>query len=69
MWAHIVEGDVDVEWICNVLINGTFLAMTDGPYNRERAPMVSGLGWIIVCTACHRTLRGSFFKVSQSAGS
>jgi hypothetical protein len=33
------------------------------------APAVSGSGWIIVCTTCKRTLRGSFFEVSQSAGS
>jgi len=32
-------------------------------------PTVSGSGWIIVCTTCKRTLWGSFFEVSQSAGS
>jgi hypothetical protein len=69
MWEHIVEGDVDVGWIRDALANGTFLAVTDGSYDRQAAPMVSGSGWIIVCTACKRTLRGSFFEVSQSAGS
>ncbi len=32
-------------------------------------PTVSELGWMIVCTACQRTLRGSFFEASWSAGS
>ncbi len=41
----------------------------DGSYDRETAPTVSGSGWIIVCAACHQTLRGSFFEVSRSAGS
>jgi hypothetical protein len=69
MWEHIVEGNINVGWIRDALANGTFLAVTDGSYDREMAPMVSRSGWIIVCTTCQRTLRGSFFKVSQSAGS
>ena len=68
MWEHIVEGDIKVGWIRDALTNGTFLAVTDESYDRGMAPTVSGLGWIIVCTACHRTLRGSFFEVSHSAG-
>jgi len=68
MWEHVVEGDIDVGWIWDALANGTFLAVTGGSYDREMAPTVSGSGWIIVCTR-KRTLRGSFFEVSQSAGS
>ena len=69
MWEHIVEGDIDVGWIRDALANGSFLAVTNGSYDREMAPTVSGSGWIIVCTTRKRTLRGSFFEVSQSAGS
>ncbi len=69
MWEHIVEGDTNVGWIRDALANETFLAVTDGSYNRQLAPTVSGPGWTIVCTTCKRTLRGSFFEVSQSAGS
>ncbi len=69
MWEHIVEGEIEVGWVRDALANGTFLAVTDGSYDREKAPTVSGSGWIIVCMDCHRTLRGSFFKVSHSAGS
>ena len=69
MWEHVVGGDIDVEWIQDALANGTFLAVTDGLYDRGMAPTVSGLGWIIAFTACKRTFRGAFFEVSQSAGS
>jgi len=69
MWEHIVEGDIDVGWIRDALSSGMFLAVTGGSYYREMAPTVSRSGWIIVCTTCKRTLRGSFFEVSQSAGS
>ena len=69
MWEHIVKGDIDVGWIRDVMAYGTFLAVTDGSYDRATAPTVSGSGWIIVCTACQRTLQGSFIEVSQSAGS
>ncbi len=69
MWEHIVEGNIEVGWVRNALANGTFLAVTDGSYDREKAPTVSGLGRIIVCTDCHRTLWGSFFEASHSAGS
>ncbi len=44
MWEHIVEGDINVEWIRDALVNGTFLAMTDGSYDREKANTVSGSG-------------------------
>ncbi len=68
MWEHIVKGDIDVGWIRDVMAYGTFLAVTDGSYDRATAPTVSGSGWIIVCTACQRTLWGSFIEVSQSTG-
>ena len=69
MWEHIVKGNIDVDWIRDALAHGTFLTVTNGSYDRATAPMVSGSGWIIVCTACQRTLRGSFIEVSRSAGS
>ena len=45
------------------------LAVTNGLYDREKANTVSGSGWIIVCTACHQTLRGLFIEISPSTGS
>ncbi len=69
MWKYVVDEKIDVMWIRDALATGTFLAVTDGSYDRGVAPTVSGSGWIIACTRCKRTLRGSFFEVSQSAGS
>jgi len=69
MWKYVVDEKIDVMWIRDALATGTFLAVTDGSYDRGVAPTVSGSGWIIACTTCKRTLRGSFFEVSQSAGS
>ena len=69
MWEHIVKGNIDVNWIRDVLAKWTFLAVTNGSYDRTAAPTVSGSGWIIVCTACQCTLWGSFIEVSWSAGS
>ncbi len=69
MWEHIVEGDINVDWIRNALTKGMFLAVTNGSYDRTAVPTVSGSGWIIVCTACQCTLQGSFIEVSWSAGS
>ena len=45
MWEHIVEGEIEEDWVWDVLANETFLAVTDGSYDREKAPTVSGLGW------------------------
>ena len=45
MWEHIVEGDIEVGWVRDALANGKFLAVTNGSYDREKSPAVSGLGW------------------------
>jgi hypothetical protein len=69
MWEDVKEGDTDMEWVRDALINGTFIGVTDGSYDREKAKTISGTGWIIVCKSSQRTLRGSFFKISTKAGS
>ncbi len=69
MWEDVKEGDTNVEWIRDALINGTFIGVTDSSYDREKAKTISGTGWIIVCRSSQRTLRGSFFKISTKAGS
>ena len=61
MWEDVKEGDTNVEWIRDALINGTFIGVTDSSYDREKAKTISGTGWIIVCRSSQRTLRGSFF--------
>ncbi|KAL3795721.1 hypothetical protein ACHAW5_004491 [Stephanodiscus triporus] len=34
MWEHICEGEGEVDWVRDALINGTLLAVTDGSYDR-----------------------------------
>jgi hypothetical protein len=56
MWQYVKEGEVDVGWIRDALVNGTLIGVTNGSYDRIIAQMVSGAGWVLTCTASHRTL-------------
>ncbi len=69
MWQYVKEGEVVVGWIRNTLVNGNLIGVTDGSYDRIKAQMVSGAGWVLTCMASHRTLRGSFYEISPKAGS
>ncbi len=69
MWEHVKDEDSDMSWACNVMVNGTLIAVTDGLFDRERAKDMSGLGWILLCTASQQTLHGSFYEISPKAGS
>lgn len=69
MWDNVIEGYTEVEWIRTALESNTFLGVTDGSYNRERAGTVSGSGWVICCTRSKRILRGSFYETSPTASS
>ncbi len=51
MWEHVKDEDSDMSWVRYAMVNGTLLAVTDGLYDRDRAKDVSGLGWILLCTA------------------
>ena len=42
--------------------------VTDGSFDRKRAPLISGAGWEITCHKAKTFLKGSFFEVSNSAG-
>ena len=43
--------------------------MTDGSYDRNRAPNISGAGWVICCLSTKKIFRASFFEVSPDASS
>ncbi len=64
MWEYIKEKEGDTEWLKDALINGMLVGVMDGSYDRHKAKSCSGSGWILVCTASKRTLRGSFYEVS-----
>jgi hypothetical protein len=51
MWGHVKDEDSDMSWVRDAMVNGALLAMTDSLYDRGRAKDVSGLGWILLCTA------------------
>jgi hypothetical protein len=68
MWEHIDKAEQkDIGWLIEALANDTAILVTDGSYDRKRAPTISGAGWMIVCTKSHKTLRGSFYEISHSA--
>jgi hypothetical protein len=67
MWDYIKEGEIDTLWLSDVLINGTLIGIADGSFDRHKAKSCSGLGWILVCTASKRTLRGLFYEISAAA--
>jgi hypothetical protein len=68
MWEYIKEGETNMLWLRDTLINGTLIGVTDGSFDRHKAKSCSGLGWILVCTASKRTLRGLFYEISAAAG-
>ena len=49
--------------------NDSLIWVTDGSYDRKRAPTISGAGWLVHCTRTQKTLKGSFFEVSLRASS
>ncbi len=44
MWDNVQGGEPDVVSIGAALREGSFIGVTDGSYDRERAKTVSGLG-------------------------
>jgi hypothetical protein len=69
MWEHVRYEDSDMSWAHDVMVNGMLIAVTNGSYDRKRAKDVSRSGWILLCTASRRTLRGSFYEIAPKAGS
>jgi hypothetical protein len=67
MWDYIMNMDTEPLWIINALLNRTVILSTDVSYHRNKAPQVSGAGWIIACRCTGRMLQGSFYKPSIDA--
>lgn len=57
----------DLSWLVEAMRNGTAVLVTDGSFDRKRAPLVSGAGWVITCRTARKFLRGSFYETSISA--
>ena len=67
MWEEMSGADHDLSWPVAAFEEGTAVLVADGSYDRRRAPMVSGAGWVITCRTARKFLRGSFFKTSALA--
>ena len=59
----------DLSWLVAAVRNGTAIWVTDGSYDRKRAPTVSGAGWTVYCTRTRKQLICSFYEHSPKAGS
>ena len=67
MWEQVQQEGGDISWLVEALQNNTAVLVTDGSYDRECAPSVSGAGWKITCRTARKFMEGSFFEVSNSA--
>ena len=46
----------DLTWLIHGMRSGSLTWVTDGSYDRKRAPVSSGVGWIIFCTNTGKAL-------------
>ena len=67
MW-DCLEGEFEhTDWLASAFKDGTATMVTDGSYNSTLAPLISGAGWIVACTAQHKILGGWFYECSSKA--
>ena len=69
MWDQLKVDDNNFGWLVSALTNGMAVAVTDGSYNSDMSPNISGAGWIIYCFRTGKQVMGNFYKVSTSANS
>ena len=72
MWEGIEENQGtkhDLTWLVEGMSAGSLIWVTDGSYDRLKAPDLSGAGWIIFCTTTGKRLTGWFWEVSNTANS
>jgi hypothetical protein len=66
MWEGIEEGQVTkskLSWLVQGMKSNSLLWVTDGSYDRKRASIISGVGWIIFCQhTCKHLVVGSFWE-------
>ena len=68
MWTNIANEGPNFTWVVDAITNSTAVWVTDGSYNKEVAPLISGAGWILFCTRTKQRMYGSFYEVSPKAG-
>ncbi|MGB2419943.1 MAG: hypothetical protein ACPH9Z_07405, partial [Luminiphilus sp.] len=68
MWQNVGNDDNSLDWLVAAIERGTTIWVTDGSYNKDIAPNISGAGWVIYCTETKKHLYGNFYEQSTSAG-
>lgn len=69
MWEKAENDDEDLHRLLTALKASTYIPVTDGLYNKDSAPLVSGAGWVLCFKATGKCLVGSFFETSHFASS
>jgi hypothetical protein len=72
MWDKIGDGQAtksNLTWLVQGMKSNTLVWVTDGSYDRKRAPLLSGVGWIIFCQDSGKRLVGSFWEKSSLVSS
>ena len=69
MWDVLLGDKEDLLWLIEGMKKGTLIWVTDGSYDRKRAPLISGAGWLGHCKMAKKTLKGYFFEYSKNASS
>ncbi len=72
MWEGIEDGQATkhgLSWLAQRMESNTLLWVTDGSYDRKRAPVLSGVGWIIFCQTTGKCLVRSFWEKSPLTSS
>jgi hypothetical protein len=72
MWEGVDDNQVtkhDLTWLVEGMTSGSLKLVTDGSYDKLKAPDISGAGWIIFCTTTGKRLTGWFWEVSNMASS
>ncbi len=70
MWNRVKDSQAmkhDLSWLIQGMETNSLIWVTDGSYDRKRAPVISGVGWIIFCQTTGKHLVGLFWKKSPSA--
>ncbi len=72
MWEGIHNGHTtkhDISWLVEGMQTNSLVWVTNGSYDRKRAPVISGVGWIIFCQPTGKHLVGSFWEKFTLASS
>jgi hypothetical protein len=72
MWEGVKDSQPtkhDLSWLIQGMEINSLIWVTDGSYDRKRAPAISGVGWIIFCQTSGKRLVGSFWEKSPTASS